>query len=86
MAVINEEITASTQSAEVTPTKDTTDVLVETNSTGQIFLQGKVPGGNWENITDQRGWFAVPTPDADITYRFAAHGISEATRVYFGAV
>lgn len=85
MAVINEVLAAKDESAEVVPTGTVTDVLIEKSSTGQIFLQAKVPGGNWTNVTSQRGAYAVATPDTTILYRFAAFNISASTRVYFGA-
>jgi hypothetical protein len=85
MAVINALLAPLTESGSAVPTATVTSVIIEENSTGTIWLQCMMAGGNWVNVTNKRGSYTIPTADYTITYRFQSLSISESTRVYFGA-
>jgi len=85
MAVINEELAASEISAVVVPTAVKSNVTIEGNDPGVIFLQSLVPNGAWTNITSKKGSYVIDTPNVTISYRFSAGGMTAlATRVFFG--
>ena len=84
MAAVNEEITGDTASAVFTPTEKVSDVIIEGQGGGKVRLQALTPSGNWRNISEQIGHFAVITSDLAITYRFQPTDVTGNVRVYMG--
>ena len=71
-------------SATYTPTEGVTDVVIEGNGRGQVFLECQVSGGMWVPVSNQAGSYNINTPDGTISYRFRAVDIQEDVRVYLG--
>ena len=82
--MINETIQGDNTSASTVPTTATSDCVVELTGPGCVFLQCRVPGGEWINVNKASGASAVVTPDAAVEYRFKAQNVEIPARVYFG--
>ena len=82
--MINEEIQGDATSATSMPTSANSDCKVELTGPGCVFLQSRVPSGEWTNINKMSGACIVSTPDANIEYRFKAQNVENPARVYFG--
>jgi len=81
---LNETITNDGVSSIFNPTTTISDVVVEGNGRGQIFLECQVPSGQWVSMSEKTGAFSISTPDPDISYRFRARNVQENVRVYIG--
>ena len=82
--MINEEISGNTPSSETVPTVAVSDVVIEGNGKGQVFLECMVPGGKWVTVANVTGAFSLDTASTEITYRFRPVEVMEPVRVYFG--
>lgn len=82
MATINETLSGITPSAEALPANATSEASV---AAGDIVLESKAPGGDWELVTCQSGAFAIATPDPAVLYRFRGLNADVSAHVYFGA-
>ena len=81
---LNELINGDTPSSTYTPTNPVTDVVIESNGRGQVYLECQVAGGQWVGVSHQIGAFNINTPDNTIIYRFRPVGVEEDVRVYLG--
>lgn len=81
---LNETITGNAVSSTFTPAGPVSDVVVEDNGRGQIFLECQVPSGGWEGVSSKIGAYSVNTPDPAILYRFRALDVLDNVRVYMG--
>jgi hypothetical protein len=82
--MINEVISGNTPSATTTAVQAVTDIVVEGNGKGAIFLECMVPGGEWVVITHATGAYAIDTADTAIEYRFRPAAVETPVRVYMG--
>jgi hypothetical protein len=81
---LNETITGNAVSSTYTPTSVITDVVVESNGRGSIYLECQVPSGQWIGVSSFIGAYKLNTPDSAILYRFRADDVQDNVRVYMG--
>ena len=81
---MNEVIEGNETTAGYFPSQGVTNVVIEGNGKGQIFIEAQVPNGNWIGVASQTGAFCMSTPDSSIMYRFRAAKVKEPVRVYMG--
>ena len=84
MAAVNEVLSGDDTSASFTPTDNVSDVIVDGNGGGKIYLEALQPSGSWVLVTDQTGVFSISTADPAILYRFRSVGLATDVRVYIG--
>ena len=81
---INEEITGNTSSSTTVSTNDISDIVIEGNNGGKVYLEVMAPSGDWIKITNQTGAFSISTPDTSLTYRFTPVNVVGNVRVFMG--
>ena len=82
--MINETISTN-PSAATTPAGPTSEAVVRKNGPGNVALEMRISGGDWEPLlADMAGAVVVATPDDTIEYRFRPVDLENDADVYFG--
>lgn len=87
MAIISESFTENGVSLSVYPGEVMSDVIIDGEWEGRVFLECLAPGSSewvrlWETSTDAA--VIASSPDSGISYRFKVTLISGSVNVYFG--
>jgi hypothetical protein len=81
---LNETITGNGVSSTYTPSTILTDVVVDDNGRGNIYLECQAPNGEWIGVSSRIGAYSVNTPDSSILYRFRADEVQDSVHIYMG--
>ena len=83
--MINTVLSSGTPASSATSsTVSLSDVVIESDGEGTVWLEQRVPSGNWTKILSGPCAEAVYTPDTSIEYRFNSRSLEDNVRVFFG--